>query len=219
MEKKEIKVMENILSANDRVADEIRADLEQKGILCINLMSSPGSGKTSILERTSGLVPEGIFAIEGDIHTTLDAERLVNAGIASYQINTGPFGGDCHLEAGWIKNALQEIDLRGIDYLFVENIGNLVCPAEFDVGAHLNGVVLSVTEGEDKPLKYPLAFRNSQFCLISKVDLLPYLDINMQRMINNVLKVNPEMEIIILSSKTGEGMEDWVEFLENNKNS
>jgi len=94
-----------------------------------------------------------------------------------------------------------------------------VCPAEFDVGAHLNGVVLSVTEGEDKPLKYPLAFRNSQFCLISKVDLLPYLDINMQRMINNVLKVNPEMEIIILSSKTGEGMEDWVEFLENNKNS
>jgi len=219
MEKKEIKVMENILSANDRVADEMRADMKQKGILSINLMSSPGSGKTSILERTSGLIPEGIFAIEGDIQTTLDAERLVNAGIASYQINTGPFGGDCHLEAGWIQNALQEIDLSGIDYLFVENIGNLVCPAEFDVGAHLNGVVLSVTEGEDKPLKYPLAFRNSQFCLISKVDLLPYLDINMQRMINNVLKINPEMEIIILSSKTGEGMEEWVEFLEKNKNS
>ena len=219
MEKKEIKVMENILSANDRVADEMRADMKQKGILSINLMSSPGSGKTSILERTSGLIPEGIFAIEGDIQTTLDAERLVNAGIASYQINTGPFGGDCHLEAGWIKNALQEIDLSVIDYLFVENIGNLVCPAEFDVGAHLNGVVLSVTEGEDKPLKYPLAFRNSQFCLISKVDLLPYLDINMQRMINNVLKINPEMEIIILSSKTGEGMEEWVEFLEKNKNS
>ena len=219
MEKKENKVMENILSANDRVADEMRADMKQKGILSINLMSSPGSGKTSILERTSGLIPEGIFAIEGDIQTTLDAERLVNAGIASYQINTGPFGGDCHLEAGWIKNALQEIDLSVIDYLFVENIGNLVCPAEFDVGAHLNGVVLSVTEGEDKPLKYPLAFRNSQFCLISKVDLLPYLDINMQRMINNVLKINPEMEIIILSSKTGEGMEDWVEFLEKNKNS
>ena len=219
MEKKEIKVMENILSANDRVADEMRADMKQKGILSINLMSSPGSGKTSILERTSGLIPEGIFAIEGDIQTTLDAERLVNAGIASYQINTGPFGGDCHLEAGWIQNALQEIDLSVIDYLFVENIGNLVCPAEFDVGAHLNGVVLSVTEGEDKPLKYPLAFRNSQFCLISKVDLLPYLDINMQRMINNVLKVNPEMEIIILSSKTGEGMEEWVEFLEKNKNS
>ncbi|MDP8221147.1 MAG: hydrogenase nickel incorporation protein HypB [Candidatus Stygibacter frigidus] len=214
MEKKEIKVMEKILSANDRVADELRAEMKQKGILSINLMSSPGSGKTSILERTSGLITEGIFAIEGDIQTTLDAERLVSAGIASYQINTGPFGGDCHLEAGWIQNALQEIDLSGIDYLFVENIGNLVCPAEFDVGAHLNGVVLSVTEGEDKPLKYPLAFRNSQFCLISKVDLLPYLDINMQRMINNVLKINPEMEIIILSSKTGEGMDEWVEFLE-----
>jgi len=218
MEKKEIKVMEQILSANDRVADEMRAEMEKKGILSINLMSSPGSGKTSILERTSSLITEGIFAIEGDIHTTLDAERLVSAGIASYQINTGPFGGDCHLEAGWIKNALQEIDLSGIDYLFVENIGNLVCPAEFDVGAHLNGVVLSVTEGEDKPLKYPMAFRNSQFCLISKVDLLPYLDINMQRMINNVLKINPEMEVIILSSKTGEGMEEWVEFLEKNKN-
>ncbi|MDP8209810.1 MAG: hydrogenase nickel incorporation protein HypB [Candidatus Stygibacter australis] len=219
MEKREIKVMEKILSANDRVADGMRAEMEKKGILSINLMSSPGSGKTSLLERTSSLITEGIFAIEGDIQTTLDAERLVSAGIASYQINTGPFGGDCHLEAGWIQNALQEIDLSGIDYLFVENIGNLVCPAEFDVGAHLNGVVLSVTEGEDKPLKYPLAFRNSQFCLISKVDLLPYLDINMQRMINNVLKINPEMEIIILSSKTGEGMEDWVEFLEKNKKS
>ncbi|MCF7913187.1 MAG: hydrogenase nickel incorporation protein HypB [Candidatus Cloacimonetes bacterium] len=217
MEKKEIKVMEKILSANDQIADELREQLSASGVLGINLMSSPGSGKTSLLERTSGYITEGIFAIEGDIQTTLDAERLTNAGIESFQINTGPFGGDCHLEAGWINNALVEIDLAKIDYLFVENIGNLVCPAEFDVGAHLNGVVLSVTEGEDKPLKYPLAFRNSQFCLISKVDLLPYLDINMQRMINNVLSINPEMEIMIISSKTGEGMEEWVEFLEKNK--
>ncbi len=217
MEKTEIKVLKKILSVNDRIADELREKLRAKGILYLNLMSSPGSGKTSLLERTSGYFPERIYAIEGDIQTTLDAERLISAGIGSFQINTGPFGGDCHLEAGWISSALEEIDLEGIDYLFVENIGNLVCPAEFDVGAHLNGVVLSVTEGEDKPLKYPLAFRNSQFCLVSKVDLLPYLDVNMQKLTNNILKVNPEMEVILISSKTGEGFEEWVEFLEKNK--
>jgi hydrogenase nickel incorporation protein HypB len=217
MEKKEINVMENILGANDKIADELREQLRQSGILCLNLMSSPGSGKTSLLERVSSIIPQGIFAIEGDIQTSLDADRLASAGIKSFQINTGPFGGDCHLEAGWISNAIAQIDLSEINYLFVENIGNLVCPAEFDVGAHLNGVVLSVTEGEDKPLKYPLAFRNSQFCLISKVDLLPYLDINMQRMIDNVLSINPDMEIMIISSKTGEGFDEWIEFLQKNK--
>jgi len=217
MEKNEISVMENILSANDTIADELREQLGQKGILCLNLMSSPGSGKTSLLERITGYITEGIFAIEGDIQTSLDADRLASAGIKSYQINTGPFGGDCHLEAGWIRDAIAQIDLSGINYLFVENIGNLVCPAEFDVGAHLNGVVLSVTEGEDKSLKYPLAFRNSQFCLISKVDLLPYLDINMQRMIDNVLSINPEIEILIISSKTGEGFDELIEFLEKNR--
>ena len=217
MDIKEIKVMKKILNINDRIADEMRKNLEQKGILYINLMSSPGSGKTTIIEKTVKEFGKKIFVIEGDIQTTLDAERIAKLGIRTYQINTGPFGGDCHLESGWIKSAIDEIDLEGIDILFVENIGNLVCPAEFDVGAHINAVVFSVTEGEDKPLKYPLAFRNSQLCIISKTDLLPYLDINIEKIKENIKKVNPQMDVIELSAKTGEGFADWVEYLKKNK--
>ena len=217
MDTKEIKVMQKILNINDRIADELRISLKEKGILYINLMSSPGSGKTTLLEKTAEKFGKNIFVIEGDIQTTLDAERVAEAGIRSYQINTGPFGGDCHLESGWIKSAIEEIDLDGIEILFVENIGNLVCPAEFDVGAHVNAVVLSVTEGEDKPLKYPLAFRNSQLCIISKIDLLPYLDINIDKIKENIKNVNPQMEVIELSAKTGNGFVDWVEYLKKNK--
>ena len=216
MDTKEIKVMKKILNINDRIADEMRKNLEEKGILYINLMSSPGSGKTSILEKTAENFGKNIFVIEGDIQTTLDAERVSKAGINSFQINTGPFGGDCHLESGWIKSAIEEIDLEGIEILFVENIGNLVCPAEFDVGAHINTVVLSVTEGEDKPLKYPLAFRNSQLCIISKTDLVPYLEISMEKIKDNIKQVNAQMEVIELSAKTGEGFEDWVDYLKRN---
>ena len=216
MDTKEIKVMQKILNINDRIADEMRQNLEQKGIFYINLMSSPGSGKTTLLEKTAEKFGKNIFVIEGDIQTTLDAERVATAGIRSYQINTGPFGGDCHLESGWIKSAIKEIDLEGIEILFVENIGNLVCPAEFDVGAHINAVVLSVTEGEDKPLKYPLAFRNSQLCIISKIDLLPYLDINIDKIKDNIKKVNPQMDVIELSAKTGEGFTSWEKFLNKN---
>ena len=214
---KEIKVMQKILNINDRIADEMRKNLEERGIFYINLMSSPGSGKTTLLEKTAEKFGKNIFVIEGDIQTTLDAERVAKAGIRSYQINTGPFGGDCHLESGWIKSAIEEIDLEGIDILFVENIGNLVCPAEFDVGAHINAVVLSVTEGEDKPLKYPLAFRNSQLCIISKTDLLPHLDIKMEKIKENIKKVNPQMEVIELSAKTGDGFTDWIKYLKKNK--
>ena len=213
MDIKEIKVMKKILNINDRIADELRSNLKQKGILYINLMSSPGSGKTTIIEKTVKEFGKKIFVIEGDIQTTLDAERIAKLGIRTFQINTGPFGGDCHLESGWIKSAIEEIDLEGIDILFVENIGNLVCPAEFDVGAHVNAVVLSVTEGEDKPLKYPLAFRNSQLCIISKTDLVPYLDISIDKIKDNIKKVNPQMEVIELSAKTGDGFEDWIAYL------
>ncbi len=213
MTSKEIKVMQNILSANDRIAAEIRSELAQKEILYINLMSSPGSGKTKLLEKTAEKLKEKIFVIEGDIQTTLDAQRLAKAGIGVYQINTAPFGGDCHLEAGWIRSALQEIELAEIRYLFVENIGNLVCPAEFDVGAHINIVVLSVTEGEDKPLKYPLAFRNSQLCLISKTDLLPHLQTDIELMKTNIRKINPLIRIIELSAQTEAGLAEWFDFL------
>jgi hydrogenase nickel incorporation protein HypB len=212
MAKKEIQVMQKILNINDRIAEELRQDLKEKGILFMNLMSSPGSGKTTLMEATAAKLKK-ICVIEGDIQTTLDAERVAAAGIQTYQINTGPFGGDCHLESGWIRSAVDELDLQGIDYLFVENIGNLVCPAEFDVGAHINTVVLSVVEGEDKPLKYPLAFRNSQLCLISKTDLLPYLDIELENIRNNILKVNPQMQIIEISAKNGNGLEEWFEYL------
>ncbi|MCK4654269.1 MAG: hydrogenase nickel incorporation protein HypB [Candidatus Cloacimonetes bacterium] len=217
MDIKEIKVMKKILNINDRIAEELRISLKDKGIFYINLMSSPGSGKTTIIEETAKKFGKKIFVIEGDIQTTLDAERIAKLGIRTYQINTGPFGGDCHLESGWVKSAIEEIDLEGIDILFVENIGNLVCPAEFDVGAHINTVVLSVTEGEDKPLKYPLAFRNSQLCIISKTDLLPYLDISIDKIKENIKNVNPQMEVIELSAKTGDGFEDWVEYLKKNK--
>ncbi|MBT7470119.1 MAG: hydrogenase nickel incorporation protein HypB, partial [Candidatus Cloacimonetes bacterium] len=164
MDVKEVKVMKKILSANDKIADELRTDLGKKGIFYLNLMSSPGSGKTSLIEKTAQMTDKKISVIEGDIQTTLDAERVAKYGVKAYQINTGPFGGDCHLESGWIKNALDEIGTDETDILFVENIGNLVCPAEFDVGSHVNVVLLSVTEGEEKPLKYPLAFNTSQVC-------------------------------------------------------
>ncbi|MFC1887631.1 hydrogenase nickel incorporation protein HypB [Candidatus Cloacimonadota bacterium] len=216
MEKKDIKVMQKILRINDKIADDLRSDLKEKGILFMNLMSSPGSGKTTLMERTAEQL-KNICVIEGDIQTTLDAERVAAAGIQTYQINTGPFGGDCHLESGWIKTAIEELDLQETEFLFVENIGNLVCPAEFDVGAHINAVVLSVTEGEDKPLKYPLAFRNSQLCLISKTDLIPHLDISMEQIRNNILQINPKMEILEISAKTGNGLDSWFTYLKKNR--
>ena len=217
MEQKEIKVMKKILDLNDKVADELRDFFKKKGILYLNLMSSPGSGKTTLLEKTAKYFANKLFVIEGDIQTTLDAQRVTKAGIQSYQINTGPFGGDCHLESNWVKSALEEIDLSETEILFVENIGNLVCPAEFDVGAHHNTVVLSVTEGEDKPLKYPLAFQNSSVCLITKTDLLPYLDIDLDNLRRNIKNVNPDMKIIELSAKSGEGFDKWIEFLNMEK--
>ncbi|MDZ4122321.1 MAG: hydrogenase nickel incorporation protein HypB, partial [Candidatus Cloacimonadaceae bacterium] len=168
---------------------------------------------TMLLQKTAEKLSRRLFVIEGDIYTTLDAERLQSAGIGVYQINTGPFGGDCHLEAAWIHSAIQEIDLKDIEFLFVENIGNLVCPAEFDVGAHVNVIMLSVTEGEDKPLKYPLAFRNAQICLISKTDLLPYLDIDLPGLRQNINRINPKIRIIELSSLSGLGIDEWLDFI------
>ncbi|MBN2460610.1 MAG: hydrogenase nickel incorporation protein HypB [Candidatus Cloacimonetes bacterium] len=215
MDKTEIKVMKKILNLNDRIADEVRNELRSRGILMINLMSSPGSGKTSLIEKTAVLGSLRMFVIEGDIQTTLDAERILNAGLGAYQINTGPFGGDCHLEAGWIRSALDEINTSGIDILFVENIGNLVCPAEFDIGAHINAVVLSITEGEDKPLKYPLAFRNSQLCVISKTDLMPHLKINIKKIRKNIEQINPEMTILELSAQDGSGLDKWLSYLQS----
>ena len=211
----EIKVLKKILETNEKMADENRRFLRERGILCVNMMSSPGSGKSSIIKKTvENLGDRFKFGvIEGDIQTTLDAERMARLGVETFQINTGPFGGDCHLEAGWIRAALNEMKLDGLDFLFIENIGNLVCPAEFDVGSHLNVVVLSTPEGEDKPLKYPLMFRVSHVMLINKIDLLPHLDMDVETLRKNALGVNPGLKIIEVSAKTGQGIDRWIELL------
>ena len=211
----EIKVLKKILETNEKMADENRRFLREKGILCVNMMSSPGSGKSTIIERTVEKLGDRFKfgVIEGDIQTTLDAERMARLGVETFQINTGPFGGDCHLEAGWIRAALNEMKLDGLDFLFIENIGNLVCPAEFDVGSHLNAVVLSTPEGEDKPLKYPLMFRVSHVMLVNKIDLLPHLDMDVEALRKNALGVNPGLKIIEVSAKTGQGIDRWIELL------
>jgi len=215
MESIKINVMQKLLKANDAIADEIRSTLKSKGIFFVNLMSSPGSGKTTLIEETVKKFGKKIKVIEGDIQTTLDAERLQKLGIQAYQINTGPFGGDCHLEAAWIKTAINELGMEEMELLFVENIGNLVCPAEFDVGAHLNVLLISVTEGEDKPLKYPLAFQVSALCLITKTDLLPLKHFSMEKLRLNIQSVNPAAAIIEVSAHEGTGLDRWLEILKN----
>jgi hydrogenase nickel incorporation protein HypB len=215
MENIKVNVMQKLLKANDAIADEIRGGLKEKNIYFVNLMSSPGSGKTTLIEETAKKLGKKIKVIEGDIQTTLDAERLQKLGIHAFQINTGPFGGDCHLEAAWIKTAIAELGTDDMDLLFVENIGNLVCPAEFDVGAHLNVLLISVTEGEDKPLKYPLAFQVSRLCLITKTDLLPLKRFSLEKLRQNIAQVNPACAIIEVSAHEGTGLERWVEVLKN----
>jgi hydrogenase nickel incorporation protein HypB len=215
MESKKITVMQKLLKANDAIAAEIRSSLKDKKIFFINLMSSPGSGKTTLIEETVKRLGKRIKVIEGDIQTTLDAERLQKLGVQAFQINTGPFGGDCHLESAWIRAAIDELGMDGVDYLFVENIGNLVCPAEFDVGAHLNVLLISVTEGEDKPLKYPLAFQVSQLCLVTKTDFLPLKNFSLKKLRENIKKVNPACAVIEVSAHSGSGLESWIEIVKN----
>ncbi|MCU0236076.1 MAG: hydrogenase nickel incorporation protein HypB [Acidobacteria bacterium] len=218
MDTKKITVMQKLLKANDAVAAGLRRELKEKNIFFVNLMSSPGSGKTTLVEETVRRLGKRIKVIEGDIQTTLDAERLQKLGIQAYQINTGPFGGDCHLEASWIQAAVAELGTNGMDYLFVENIGNLVCPAEFDVGAHMNVLLISVTEGEDKPLKYPLAFQVSQLCLVTKTDFLPLKNFSLAALRGNIKKVNPACAVVEVSAHSGAGMESWIEILRNKPN-
>ena len=211
----EIKVVRRVLDANDMMAARNRELFSAKGVFVLNMMSSPGSGKTTILQRTlSQLMPDLRCAvIVGDICTTQDADRLAESGAPVVQINTDEFGGDCHLAAHVIERALGGIDLDGLDLLIVENIGNLVCPAEFDIGEDQRVVVLSVTEGEDKPAKYPLMFRECDAMLLNKVDLLPYLDYDVDLTLESVAKLHPGMPVYQLSAKSGEGFDGWVEWI------
>jgi len=212
---KEIKIVRKVLDVNDTIAHQNRELFRGKGVFVINVMSSPGSGKTAILVKTlSHMTPKIRCAvIVGDICTSNDADRLAGFGAPVVQVNTDAFGGDCHLAAHVIKTAANNFNLDEIDLLIVENIGNLVCPAEFDMGENLRIVVLSVTEGEDKPLKYPLMFRVCDAALLNKIDLLPHLDYDREAAVQNILKVNPQMPVFEISAKTQEGFDTWIEWL------
>jgi hydrogenase nickel incorporation protein HypB len=197
------------------MAEQNRRMFAENGIFVLNVMSSPGSGKTTLLEKTLSLIGPEIKSavVVGDICTTNDADRLAGTGVPVVQINTDEFGGDCHLAAHVIEKAVNELDLKEIDLLIVENVGNLVCPAEFDIGENARVVVLSVTEGEDKPAKYPLMFRQCDIALLSKIDLLPYLDYDKEKTIEYIHQIHPDMPIFEVSAKTEEGFQEWIDWL------
>lgn len=211
----EVQVHQHLLAANDRHAAGVRRLLREHSVFAVNLMSSPGAGKTALIEATLARLGKEIrvAVIEGDIETTADADRIAPFGIPVVQINTGPFGGDCHLAAPLVAEAIGQLDLHALDLLIVENVGNLVCPAEFDIGEHRKIVLLSVTEGEDKPLKYPLMFLEASVAVITKIDLLPYLDIDMELIRANMRAVNPAAEVLTLSARTGDGIDSWLKWL------
>jgi hydrogenase nickel incorporation protein HypB len=214
----EIQVLKDIFESNQGMAEKIRELLREKKVYMIDMMSSPGSGKTTALDRIIGALKGKyrIAVIEGDIKTTTDAEKLAKHDVPIIQIETARFSGDCHLESSWIRKCLDSFDLDNLDLVIIENIGNLVCPAEFELGDDERIVVLSVTEGEDKPIKYPLMFNSSQTLLLNKVDLLPHLDYSMDEVLRNVRKTNPKMEIFKTSSKTGEGFKALLDHLSRN---
>jgi hydrogenase nickel incorporation protein HypB len=202
----------NLLHANQTGADHNREHFDEWGITCLNLMSSPGAGKTVLLEKTLEALQHQLkmAVIEGDMTTELDADRLRQYGVPVIAINTGR---SCHLDsrmvAGGIHQLKENYDPQQFDLVFVENVGNLVCPAEFEVGEHAKVALLSITEGEDKPLKYPIMFQEADCLLVTKLDLVPYLEIDLKRLENNVRSMNPTVKIIFLSAKTGEGLNDW----------
>ena len=209
-----VTVVRNILEAQEKIARINRALFDSKGVFVINLMSSPGAGKTSLLERTIAALKDyfRIVVIEGDIQSQEDALRIKRLGVDAVQINTG---GACHLDANMIQSALEQVSLDGCNLLIVENVGNLVCPAEFELGEHKKVMILSVTEGDDKPLKYPLMFQKSSVLIINKIDLLPYVTCDVDKIKRVVRELNPQIEIFEISCKTGEGIDQWLEWLKN----
>jgi hydrogenase nickel incorporation protein HypB len=208
-----VPVVRNILQANERLAAENRRRFDEAGIFVLNLMSSPGAGKTSLLEKTiEGLAGRvGIAVIEGDLQSSYDAERIQDKGIQAVQINTD---GGCHLDGNMIQIALQSLDLCGIDLLIIENVGNLVCPAEFNLGEHDKVMILSVTEGDDKPLKYPYMFQICSVLLVNKIDLLPYTDCDMNKIRERARQLNANQKIFEVSCRTGEGLAPWISWIE-----
>jgi len=207
-----IKVLQDILDANEQIAERNRQLLDSKGVFAVNLMSSPGAGKTSLILETikklKGKTKLGV--IEGDVSSSLDAERIGKEDVPVIQINTG---GGCHLDANMAYSAIDNIPLQDIELLFIENVGNLICPAEFALGEHKRVVVSSIPEGDDKPFKYPLMFHRADAVLINKIDLLPYLQFDIQAFSQAIKGINEKVEIIQISCVTGQGIEEWVSWL------
>ncbi|OGW05451.1 MAG: hydrogenase accessory protein HypB [Nitrospinae bacterium RIFCSPLOWO2_02_39_17] len=207
-----IKVVSNILKANESIAEENRRLFKENGLFVINLISSPGAGKTSLLEKTikecNSKISIGV--IEGDIATTRDAERIEKTGARVIQINTN---GACHLDSNMVRTALQNFPLNGLDILFIENVGNLVCPANFHLGEDIKAVMLSITEGDDKPKKYPVIFREVKVLIINKIDLLPYTDCSIDKIKKESLEINPDLNIFEVSCRSGEGFDEWCNYI------
>jgi hydrogenase nickel incorporation protein HypB len=217
MHRTKVRVVEDVLDANDTIARANRDDFDRAGVSVVNLMSAPGAGKTALLEcALDGLAEQGVRAgvLEGDVQGSFDADRLSLLHIPVTQLNTGAgFGGECHLDANMVRSALHSLPLDELDLLIVENVGNLVCPAEFRIGEDARIMVCSVTEGEDKPLKYPLMFRACELVIVNKVDLLPHLDYDVERFLRNLEAVHPGVEHLLVSARTGEGVDAWRDWL------
>jgi len=215
MHRTKVKIVEEALDANNTIAQANRADFDRAGVTVVNFMSAPGAGKTTLLERVAGDLPGvRMGVLEGDVQGSLDADRLAARHVPVTQLNTDPgFGGECHLDANMVRSALPNLPLDGIDLLVVENVGNLVCPAEFRIGEDVRVMVSSVTEGEDKPLKYPLMFRTCDLVLVNKIDLLPHLDYDVDKFLYHLDHVHPDVERMMVSARTGEGVDAWREWL------
>jgi hydrogenase nickel incorporation protein HypB len=212
-----VEILENLLSENDRVADANRLALTRSGVRAVNLMSSPGAGKTTLLKRTlhetGGRVRIGV--LEGDIATSLDADELAGAGATAIAVvNTSAgFGGECHLDAVMVRAGLSRLPLDDLELVVIENVGNLVCPAEFRVGEHAKAMVYAITEGEEKPFKYPVMFRAAEVVVVNKIDLLPHLDFDLPKFLSNLHAINPSAHVILASARTGEGVAEWCAWL------
>ena len=216
MHRTRVRVVEDALDANNTIARANREDFDRGGVRVINLMSAPGAGKTALLERllADGLDGLRVGVLEGDVQGSFDADRLSALHVPVTQLNTDPgFGGECHLDANMVRSALPALPLDDIDLLVIENVGNLVCPAEFRVGEDVRAMVCSVTEGEDKPLKYPLMFRTCELVIVNKIDLLPHLDFDVERLLANLDQVHPGVARMLVSARTGEGIEELREWL------
>jgi len=212
MHRTKVRIVEDALDANNTIARANRDDFDRAGVAVVNLMSAPGAGKTSLLERVIAGLRAGV--LEGDVQGSADADRIAALHVPVTQINTDPgFGGECHLDANMVRSAIPDLPLDDIDLLVIENVGNLVCPAEFRVGEDVRVMVSSIAEGEDKPLKYPLMFRTCDLVLVNKVDLLAHVDFDLDKYLYNLEAVHPGVERLLVSARTGEGVDEWREWL------